>query len=301
MSIGKENKLLVSDIDNTLFNWVQYYSKSFSAMLDKLSVLTEISAQELAQQCSCVFKKYGSIEYPFVLQELAVVQARYGGDFNQILKEIIEPCRKAFMDIAIHYLVPYEEVISCLNDLKKQDVKIVALTDSPTYLALWKLNKLGILNFFDGVYGLENPKLPIYRGKPWVSEKILLRYLDKNTFAYEGRVRELSEEYEKPTTKGLQTVLMDFDIDYRDLKEKSVVWLGDNLCKDIPMGNKLSIKTVWARYGIKFSQDDYQRINTLSEPERVAKNMSPSHGSLKSSQIHTKNIIDNFSQIKAYI
>ena len=85
--------------------------------------------------------------------------------------------------------------------------------DAPRYVAMWKLNKLGLLAEFDAIYGLPDPKIPIDKATQQVKvqQEILLKHLSRQDFDFPGKIRTLPDEYEKPGTRGLRTVLMDFE------------------------------------------------------------------------------------------
>ena len=270
-------KLLVLDIDNTVFDWVAYYSRACSALLRAVGTIVKAPYQQIAAEARDVFTAHGSIEYPFVVQELPAVVEHYGSDIDAMLKDCVAPAREAFKDMALKYLVPYDGVEATLDDLKSRFPKVprVALTDAPRYVAMWKLNKLGLLTDIDAVYGLPDPRLPTdtAMGRVKVDPEILLKHLQQSNFGFSGRIRILPDDYEKPGTKGLKTVLMDFDMDESPEARRSVLWVGDNLRKDIGLGNRLGVRTAWAEYGTKLDQKLLKELKEFSPESSIHKNV----------------------------
>lgn len=252
-------KLFVTDIDNTLFDWVRYYAASFSALLSKVESLIDVPYAQLAAESKQVFEQHGSIEYPFLIQELPSVIAHYRDDIDRMLYEAVAQGRDAFLDKAGQVLQPFDGVIETLSEIKRRHphLAIVALTDAPRYVAMWKLKKLGLLHAFDAIYGLPDPRIPWAEasGRVKVDPEILQKHLKQNDFGFRGKIRNLPEDYEKPGTRGLKTVLMDYDLDNQPEHRQAVLWVGDNCRKDIRLGQSLGVQTAWASYGIPCAED----------------------------------------------
>lgn len=301
MEINKkinEIKLFVTDIDNTVFDWVSYYVPSMQSLFEELSRIINVSVDQLAEEAKQVFSKHGSIEYPFLVQELESVIKYYGADIDGMLATV-DRCRSKFMDVGKSVLKPYSGVIDTFVALKQKfpDMPIVALTDAPRYVAMWKLNKLGLLQYFDAVYGLADPTIPTSNehGRIKVDPEILYKHLGKNNFGFQGKVRILPDEYEKPGTKGLKMVLIDYEMDERHINRENILWCGDNVKKDIKLGKSLGVKTVWARYGVNINQSYLPQLSKFSPPLNVHKNLQIDPGGTE--EYTPDAVIDNFSDI----
>jgi phosphoglycolate phosphatase len=267
--------LLVTDIDNTLFDWVRYYVHAFAGLLGSVERTIGVPYAQLAVEARAVFEAHGSIEYPFVVQELTSVIDHYGDDIDGMLRDCVRPARDQFLAAAEPFLKPYEGVRDTLKELKRRlgGVPLVALTDAPRYVAMWKLNKLALLDGFDAVYGLADPRIPTsaQHGRVKVDPDILLKHLQQNNFGFRGRIRILPDDYEKPGTKGLKTVLMDYEMDDDPALRGSVLWVGDNERKDVGLGKRLGVRTAWAAYG-KPAPDLLVRLAEFSPPQNIHKN-----------------------------
>ena len=267
--------LIVTDIDNTVFDWVKYYVHSFGTLLHFVEKIIKVPYAQLAAEAREVFSAHGSIEYPFLIQELPSVEKHYGTNIDKMLNEAVEPGRLAFMKTAEDHFHTYEGVIDTLARIKSDypDLPVVALTDAPRYVAMWKLNKLGVLGYFNAVYGLADPRIPTCEitNRVKVDPEILLKHLQQSNFGFDGKIRILPDEYEKPGVRGLKTVLMDFELDEKDRRHE-VLWIGDNLRKDVGLGSKLGVQTVWASYGAAPGKDLLEKLAEFSPPQNIHKN-----------------------------
>ncbi|MEY4631007.1 MAG: hypothetical protein RIQ81_1127 [Pseudomonadota bacterium] len=295
--------LIVTDIDNTVFDWVTYYVRSFSALLREVEGVTGISYARLAAESQEVFTRHGSIEYPFLIQELPSVVAHYGDDIDLMLTEAVDRGRRVFMKTAEAHLRPYDSVVETLVKIRADypDVPLVALTDAPRYVAMWKLNKLGLLPYFNAVYGLADPRIPTCErnGRVKVDPEILLKHLQQVNFGFKGRIRILPDDYEKPGTRGLKTVLMDYSLDEDPAHRQSVLWIGDNLRKDVGLGQRLGVRTAWAKYGVLTNEELYRELHLFSPVANVHKNASFAAGDKDAPQPAC--ILDKFAAILAHI
>ncbi len=265
----------MTDIDNTLFDWVHYYTRSFGALLDVVAKEVSVPRQILAAEAKQIFTSEQSIEYPFVLQEMPSVNRFYDHNVDLLLNGVVELGRQAFLKTASHVLKPYSGVVETLAKIKADypHVPIVALTDAPRYVAMWKLNKLGLLRYFDAVYGLGDPKIPIcqHTGRVKVTEEILIKHLRQFNFEFQGKIRVLPDDYEKPGTKGLKTVLMDYHLDEDPSHRERVVGVGDSPRKDSARGKLLGVRTALATYGGP-SAEDLAVLSTFSPEANIHKN-----------------------------
>lgn len=290
-------KLIVTDIDNTLFDWVDYYANAIPPMLKEVESITSIPYSQLAKEASVVFSEH-SIEYPFVVQELPSVVDFCDHDVDKMLQQVAEPSRAAFKDAAAAHLIPYKKVIYTLDILSKAhpEIPIVALTDAPRYIAMWKLNKLGILHYFDAVFGLEDPILPVdkyHRVK--VDSEVLMKHLRKHNFDFKGKVRILPDEYEKPGVKGFKSILVEYDID----DPQQVLWIGDNVTKDIALGKKLGVVTAWAKYGATHSKKTLKMLQDFAPSDNMERHSNMHQLTAETPQPDV--VLESFDQILAIV
>lgn len=75
-SNDSQPRLLVTDLDNTLWDWFAAWHASFSAMLDRLIETSGVPAEVLEPQIRAVHQARGTAEYSFLLDEVpALIEA----------------------------------------------------------------------------------------------------------------------------------------------------------------------------------------------------------------------------------
>src|SRR5205085_4474173 len=62
--------VLLTDLDNTLYDWTSYFVPSFRAMVVCLNRETGESIDNLMADFASVFRRHGSVEYSFAIEEL---------------------------------------------------------------------------------------------------------------------------------------------------------------------------------------------------------------------------------------
>jgi len=273
-----DKKLVILDVDFTLFNWLPYWYHAHSSMLRLVSVITGIQKEVLWDEARDVFRKHGTAEYPFLVQSLPSVIKHYAEvPFEDFLAQCLNPAVECYKENARDHFRCFEGVVETIKEIHARRLPIAILTDAPRYVALWRLKKMGILNYLDSVWGLEDPFMPICQktGKVLVHPDTLQKHHRRDFCGFQGHTETLSESYEKPDPRGLKRILMHYDI----LDEPmSALWVGDNLTKDILVGERVGVFTVWAKYGfdafmtIAMSSDEIINFyNRLNPPELHAK------------------------------
>ena len=82
-------RLVVTDMDNTLYSWVDYIVPAVEGMVTAVCQATGFPRIKVVQSLKAVYTKYESNEYPFALQESSLF-AEYP-DFASFDKLVIEP------------------------------------------------------------------------------------------------------------------------------------------------------------------------------------------------------------------
>ena len=82
-------RLVVTDMDNTLYSWIDYVVPAVEAMVDAVVRSTSLPRLRVVQSLKAVYTKYESNEYPFALQESSIC-AQFP-EFGSFYKLVIEP------------------------------------------------------------------------------------------------------------------------------------------------------------------------------------------------------------------
>ncbi len=76
-------KMLVCDLDNTLYDWVGYFVPSFNAMVDAALPIIGCDREQLLDDLREVHQKHHDSEQPFALLETGSVRRRFP-DFESL-------------------------------------------------------------------------------------------------------------------------------------------------------------------------------------------------------------------------
>jgi phosphoglycolate phosphatase len=245
-------RAVVTDLDNTLYPWVDYIVPSLEAMVDSLVSTTGLPRIRIVQSLKEVYSRYESNEYPFAIQESDIFQP-YERDFDSFNKLVVDPARRAFKQARERYLKPFPGVPETLAWIREQGLALVALSDAPRNAAELRMKWLKLDGHFDALYTLPGYALPKN-----VDPEIRRR---EEAGHYRSRtpVKELPREAEKPSPEGLRRILADFD-----LRGEDVVVVGDNAVKDIPIASACAATGIWAEYGTYISAEYRERLAVLS-------------------------------------
>ena len=69
--------VLVTDMDNTLFDWLGMWQAAFGAMLEHLMADSGVPRATLEAEFFAIHQRHGTTEYAFAIQELPSLRARH--------------------------------------------------------------------------------------------------------------------------------------------------------------------------------------------------------------------------------
>jgi FMN phosphatase YigB (HAD superfamily) len=245
-------RAVVTDLDNTLYPWVDYIVPSLEAMVGSLVQTTGLPRVRIVQSLKAVYSKYESNEYPFAIQESEIFRP-YEADFDSFNALVLDPARRAFRDARERYLHPYPGVRETLVAIRARGLKLVALSDAPRNAAELRLKHLRLDGHFDAIYTLPGYALPDN-----VDPEIRRRQAEGH-YAARAPVHELPAGAEKPSPIGLRRVLSDLGID-----GAQALYVGDNVKKDMPVARACGALGVWAEYGTYVSKEYRDRLRIIS-------------------------------------
>ena len=99
-------RLLITDLDNTLYNLIDYFGPSFRGMVHALSRETKIEEEILLNNFKQVFLKRESLEYGFAVQELEITKTLS----KENIFTLIKLAQAVFKRARQKNLKPYEGV-----------------------------------------------------------------------------------------------------------------------------------------------------------------------------------------------
>jgi FMN phosphatase YigB (HAD superfamily) len=135
-------RLLITDLDNTLYDWVSFFTPSFRSMVNELTGLLDVREETLLNEFKAVHQHYGNSEQPFAVLELPSLKRRLSGLSRQEILERIDPALHRFNSTRKQTLALYEGVFETLAELQSSGVKIVGHTEAIFANAYWRMRTL---------------------------------------------------------------------------------------------------------------------------------------------------------------
>ncbi len=89
--IKKNVSVVITDLDNTLYDWFEVWHSSFKAMLDAVVKKSGISEEKLIPEIKKVHEQHGTSEYLMLLNEIPSLKEKYPNEnILEIYKDEIE-------------------------------------------------------------------------------------------------------------------------------------------------------------------------------------------------------------------
>jgi phosphoglycolate phosphatase len=227
-------KLLIVDIDDTLFDWLTMWSASFEEFSTALASTSRLSKAELVAALRRLHIGARTSERGFSRQDAEELGAS---------PEDIERLAHAFEDATLGRTRLFPDVPDTLEELRRRGVTIVAHTDTPASIAADRFVELGLDGVVDALFATAGTGVTIHRRQ---ARRPLL-----------ARVTELP--HPKPDPKALQQVLADCGAEARE-----AVYVGDSKMKDLAMARAAGVVDVYAAYGCRRSSSAYDLLKSVS-------------------------------------
>jgi phosphoglycolate phosphatase len=234
--------VVVSDLDNTLFDWFHMWYHSFSTLLDELSARSGIDKETLIAAIRKVHQKHGTSEYAFLLQELPLLRGDKDNDPSDLYAGVMEAAREA----SEAHLELYPTVRETLEYLKSLGCCVVAYTESMGYYTKPRIMKLGLDGLLDYIYSPADHDFPQGAYK---TDHQLKKTVHCHT----------PEGERKPNPRVLLDILADIGASARE-----TIYVGDSLMKDIAMAQDAGVTDVLAQYGSVVGKEAYALLRAVS-------------------------------------
>lgn len=251
--LDQRRRLLVTDLDNTLWDWFEAWYQSFTALLDGLVELSGVDRLVLEEQVKAVHEHRGTTEYSNLIREVpALVQASAPDDPVKMFDAALHAqnsVRKATTQL-------YPGVAEALNTLRDAGVRIVAYTESGAYWTEWRIRRTGLDGLLDVLYSAPDHDLTAGINPD-----------DLRTGHYSATDYGLTHTQHlhvphgvlKPNAEVLLAIVKEQGFDLAD-----TVYIGDSLTKDVVMAQSAGITDVHAQYGVVQHLPEYNLLRRLT-------------------------------------
>ncbi|WP_318437301.1 HAD family hydrolase [Photobacterium leiognathi] len=238
--------VLITDLDNTLFDWFSIWYASNSAMFEKVYEITGLSREVILPEVKKIHQEHGTAEYAFLLQKLPSLLELYGSE--EAINQALDSAIYAFRSARKKYLYLYPSVEETLKILQDSGVLIIAYTESKSYYTSYRLKKLGLDNYIDYLYSPPDHDLPEELG-------------NGTSFDFIRTEARFTPEGE---TKPNPQLLLDI-IDSVGASIEECVYIGDSEMKDIDMAQRAGVTDVFAKYGTAHFDSNAEGYDLLRE------------------------------------
>lgn len=249
---------LITDLDNTLFDWVELWSQCFSAMLDGLVEVSRVPRERLLPEISLIHQKHGTSEYSFLIDELPSLKPVLKG---RSPTEVFAGPIEAYREQRRKHLRLFPTVAETLLKIKGRGTIIIGYTESMAFYSNYRIRRLGLDGVLDHVFCPKDHRLP--KGispeevRKYPAEHYKFRYT-RQDFTPEGS--------KKPDRAVLNAIIGDLG-----LRKEDCVYVGDNLMKDVAMALDCGVEDVYAKYGSAHKRPEYKLLQDVTHwtPEEV--------------------------------
>lgn len=237
--------VVFTDLDNTLYDWVAWYSRAFYRMLDGASTRSGVPTAKLLREMQRLYQRREGLEEPEALLHAPSIQRRFG-DIEQAREALARAFELYYHARRGSGLQTYPGVRPTLQRLAVHGVRIVGHTEAPANHAVARLRALGLEHAFCSL--LAAPPAP---DDPTIDEA--------DVDALPFPVRSLRPQERKPNPSVLTQLCERLEVSPRQ-----ALYVGDSLGRDVRMARMAGMWTAWARYGTHHDPRDWERVVEVS-------------------------------------
>lgn len=237
--------LLVTDLDNTLYDWVTPFARAVRSMVRELAPLLAVSEERVYAELKLVHRRHHNSEHPFASFEIPSVKRRFpGASPAELLDELAVPLA-AFDAARTTWLRLFDGVEETLAALRSQGVVIVGHTEAIGPIARSRLRMLGIERYFASIYCIE-AELGPHPSPDYAPAGTVTLY-------------PVPRADRKPNPQLLRDICAS-----EGARLVQSAYVGDSLVRDVWMAKRAGVCAVWARYGHSWSEEDWATVVRVS-------------------------------------
>lgn len=242
---------LITDLDNTLWDWVHIWYSGFTPMLEELVRITSIDRETLEREIRTIHQLRGTSEYSHLLQELPSLKTWAG---KEDFVGLLEPAIDAYRAGRRESMRLYPTVLSTLTTIRNSGCKIIAYTESKAYYTNYRIRKFGLDGIIDVVYSPADHDFP-----DGVSPE-QLRTMPHGYYDFQSTEHRLTpSDAMKPDRRVLETIITELK-----LSRSRIAYVGDSLTKDVSMAQEVGVIDVYAQYGLAQHSEEYQLLRKVT-------------------------------------
>lgn len=245
-------RLLVVDLDDTIWHWFNPWHQGFSALLSGISEQSGVSVDELIPEIRSIHQARGTAEYSWLIDELPSLQSAVPDGMTA--REFYDPSLHAQNAARLEATALRKGVRETLDHVRTQGTTIVAYTESLEFWTRWRLLKLDLDGIIDEYYSTPDHDAPAGL------DPSRLRVLPAGAYNLKHTVhRHVAPGIAKPSPLVLEQIIEDHGVE-----KSAVAYVGDTLIKDVEMAQRVGALDVWAAYGVNHRKEEYRLLQQVS-------------------------------------
>jgi len=264
-------KLVVTDMDNTLYSFSKYVSAGVRDGVKDLSRKTGIAEDVLYKSIGKEMDTYGSFSYPWSI-ELALsgklkVGKPGGMSYEQFRTTLSDPFWKTIERSLEQNGLAFPQVLPTLEAIRAKQIPVVVLTNASHSIGVKRLDAMGLTRskLVDRMYVMENPPEPVGLAPELIKhgrERINIMAAIKNDLK---SIEPIPKAWEKPDPRGMHQVLQTYN-----LRPRQVLMVGDSVKNDIGLAHATGTRGLLVRY--PFTKPEYESVlRRLSDKPKMEK------------------------------
>ena len=254
---------LITDLDNTLWDWVHLWHTSFSALIDVLVNEGNLDRERLLDEAREIHQRHRTTEYFLLLDELPSLLAL---EQKQDVTDLREEAIKAAQESREKVLSLYPGTLEALAQVREAGALIVAYTESMAFATAQRIRKLQLDGVIQYLYSSPDHDFPA-----GMSSQDLRRHPDEHYALKRTEHRHVDRGVIKPNVDVLMKIMEDVGA-----KPDRTVYVGDNLMKDVSMAQDAGVHDVLAGFGQASEREEYELLRRVTHwsPEDVQRERS---------------------------
>jgi phosphoglycolate phosphatase-like HAD superfamily hydrolase len=250
-SILRHCSVLITDLDNTLWDWFDIWYRSFNALLQEVVRISGVDQHILEEEIRAVHQARRTSEYSFLLQELPTLQRLHPGeDIVSVYGDAIHAFRRE-RRVASRL---YPGVRETLEFVKGTGACLVGYTESMAFHTSDRIRRTGIDDILDYLYSAPDHDLPGGLTPEQFRTYPVEHYRFRRTVH-----RHTPVGATKPNAGLLAAIVDEVGAALSD-----AVYVGDSLMKDVAMAQAAGVADVWAEYGTAHAREEYELLRRVS-------------------------------------
>lgn len=240
VSMINDEKCLITDFDNTLFDWFDNWYQAFNGALEYIySKVPTLNKEVLLNDIKNIHLKHHTTEYLNVFYEIGK-SSKYKNIPN--FYEICSDATVLREKLKVQNLHLFSNVLDTFKILKEHSYKLIIFTESEAFSTATRVKELNLDGIIDYIYA------------PPAKNFGDINLQTTQLISFE------KQAHYKPEKKNLEKIVNDLH-----LKRENCYYLGDSLIKDIKMAQNAKIIDIYAKYGENYKKrPEYELLKKVT-------------------------------------